>query len=46
MSHWKTRLLSKIKGLRSTEVSKILLDRPNSGGKLITFGNGSLATDA
>ena len=28
------------------EVSKILLDRPNSGGKLITFGNGSLATDA
>ena len=28
------------------EVSKILLDRLNSGGKLITFGNGGSAADA
>ena len=28
------------------EVSEILLDRLNSGGKLITFGNGGSAADA
>ena len=38
--------LSKLVGSMSIEVSKILPDRLNSGGKLITFGNGGSAADA